>query len=132
MRFLNRPYIYLLSLLLLPSCKKLMEVKPDESLDVVGDDRVMNGYGNSGYPSMPEISCDDYSVTDEQYESFTLVNQQAIIWNKEITTGDEFPDWDLPYRTVFTANNVLATLEKIPSFNALSRWNSIRSAALYY
>jgi tetratricopeptide (TPR) repeat protein len=142
MRHFKHILIYVFSFLLLSSCKKLLQVKPDDSLSVpstlddcqalLDDDRVMNGFGNSGYPSMPQISCDDYYVTDEQYGSFTLVNQQAVTWNKQITTGDEFPDWDLPYRTVFTANNVLAILEKIPSFHEQPRWNRIKGAALYF
>lgn len=137
-------YIYFLLLCLLAclSCSKITDVKPDDTLKVpstlddcqalLDDDRVMNGYGSSGYPSMSVICADEYYLNDAEFDANSFVNRQAITWSPQLIMGDEFPDYDLPYRTVATANIVLTALEKIPPGTQPARWNSIYSSAHFF
>jgi len=93
---------------------------------------VMNGYGNYGYPSMPVISADEYNPTAGEFDSCSLVNQQAMTWSRSFDTGDEFPDWDLPYGTVASANNVLSALSNISQKGQSARWQGIANCAHWY
>jgi hypothetical protein len=138
----NTIRILALSLLLLGACKKFTDVNPDSNLkppttfkdceSILDNDWVMNGIGSSGYPYMPEVASDDYYATDEQYKKYSIAEQQVSIWAKKISTGDEFPDWDLPYRVVFYSNQVLETLSKIPSSSDPATWNSLKGRALFF
>jgi hypothetical protein len=138
----NTIRILALSLLLLGACKKFTDVNPDSNLkppttfkdceSILDNDWVMNGIGSSGYPYMPEVASDDYYATDEQYKKYSIAEQQVSIWAKKIATGDEFPDWDLPYRVVFYSNQVLETLSKIPSSSDPATWNSLKGRALFF
>lgn len=134
--------ILISSLLLLGSCKKFTEVNPNSDLkpptslkdceSILDNDWVMNGFGNSGYPYMLEVSSDDYYATNEQYKQYSIAEQQVSIWAKQISTGDESPDWDLPYRVVFYSNQVLETLSTIPSSIDPVTWNSLKGRALFF
>jgi hypothetical protein len=99
---------------------------------LLDDDRVINGYGNSGYPSLGETGSDDYTVSSMQYNAYSYIDQQATIWADQIHTTEEVNDWALPYRVVFTANVVLNTLDNINSEkDQLPTWKGIRGSALF-
>jgi len=138
-------YTFLLLSVFSFSCKKssFLNANPDQSLLVPGtlpdcqalldDDRVINGFGNSGYPSLGETGSDDYTVSPEQYGAYSAIDQQAVIWARTIYTSGEVNDWDLPYRVVYTANVVLTALDNInPGDNQLTTWKNIRGSALFY
>lgn len=145
MRISNYLYLLLLLSVIPLSCKKsdFLNTKPDDSLvlpttlqacqALLDNDWVMNGFGNSGFPCLPEISCDDYYVSKDQTGRYSDMDRLAMIWARQIYTNGEVNDWDLPYRTVFTANNVLIALSQIShAGNDLSTWNSIRGSALFF
>jgi hypothetical protein len=134
--------IFALIFLVFASCKKFIDAKPNNSLKVpvtladcqalLDDDRVMNGFGNSGYPYMPVVGSDDYYATGDQYSAYSPTDQQAVIWAREIPTGDEFPDWDLPYRVVFTSNQVLETISKLSPDDQPATWKNIKGSAHFF
>jgi len=136
-------YTCIILLLFISSCKKsFLDAKPDDALVVpstlqdcqalLDDDKVMNGFGAGGYPCMPEIESDDYYVTSDQYDMYSPTDKQAAIWAPNIPTDNEFPDWDFPYRVIFTANNVLETVERITGGHPSPASNCIKGSAYYY
>ncbi|HWK03180.1 MAG TPA: RagB/SusD family nutrient uptake outer membrane protein [Puia sp.] len=116
---------FLIVLFLAVSCQKssFLTANPDSSLMVpttlqnyqalLDDDRVINGYGNSGYPSLGETGSDDYTVSAGQYKTYSVIDQRAAIWAAQIYTGQAVNDWDLPYRTVASCNIVLDGLKAL-------------------
>ncbi|HTI12660.1 MAG TPA: RagB/SusD family nutrient uptake outer membrane protein [Puia sp.] len=137
-------YSFLFLFLFWCSCNKItfLNTKPNTSLHVpstpqdcqalLDDDWVMNGYGNSGYPYLPELSGDDLYLEDADYNKSALVDQETYIWRQQIDMGDALSDWDLPYKAVATSNTVLAILGKIPSSYQTATWNGLKGSALFY
>ena len=140
-----------LLLLLLPliclvngGCKKsaFLDAIPDQSQVVpssiadcqalMDNDEVMNGFGSSGYPSLGEIGSDDYYASKAQYNLYAPTDQNAAIWATTIYSGTgDAVDWDLPYRVVFYANEVmqeLGTLAQTPA----AGWNNAEGSAFFY
>lgn len=81
---------------------------------------------------MPEIGSDDYYIDSSQYNMYSSASQQAAIWARNIPTGDEFPDWDLPYRVILTTNGILETLPVTTARSLLSALNSVRGASFFF
>jgi tetratricopeptide (TPR) repeat protein len=139
--------VLLLSLLCIFSfaCRKsaFLNSRPDLSLIVpstiadcqqlLDDDVVMNGYGNAGYPSLGVTGCDDYYVSSSQYAGYSVADQRAAVWASDIYAGGEVNDWDLPYRVVFYANEVIEVLSHIDSTGGQATgWNNAMGMALFY
>ena len=135
----------LLSPLCFANCSKsvFLNTKPDQSAIVpttiadcqalLDNEVVMNGYGNSGYASLGETGCDDYTVTSAQYAGYTPVDQHAVIWASQIYDGTTVNDWNLGYRVIFYANEALEVLKGItPSADQLDDWNLAEGMALFY
>jgi len=127
------------------SCKKsvFLAAKPDISLVVpatiddclalLNNDIVMNGYGNAGYPALPEQGSDDYYVTDQQYDTYSISDQQAVVWASQIYTDTAVNDWSLPYHTIFFANEVLEVLDKLhPSPAEMADFSKAKGSAHFY
>ena len=145
MKRLNLSYL-LLPVLIFFSCSKtssFLDARPDQSLIVpttitdcqqlLDNDLVMNGYGYAGYPSLGETGCDDYYVTSSQYAGYSSADQNAVIWAPHVYTGGEMNDWDLPYRVIFYANEVIEVLNTLhPSDGELADWNNARGMADFF
>ncbi|HEX9513937.1 MAG TPA: RagB/SusD family nutrient uptake outer membrane protein [Puia sp.] len=127
------------------SCKKsaFLDANPDQSQivpttvadcqELLDNDVVMNGYGNSGYPSLGETGCDDYTVSAAQYTGYTAADQHAVVWASGIYNGQTVSDWDLPYRVIFYSNEVLDVLSGItPPSSPSADWNQAKGIALFY
>lgn len=125
-------------------CKKsaFLDTDPDQSQVVpsgiadcqslLDNDQVMNGFGSSGYPSLGEIGSDDYYVSSAQYKRYALTDQHAAIWAAGIYSGaGDVVDWDLPYRVVFYANEVLQELGDL-SRTPAADWNNAEGSAFFY
>ena len=138
-------------LLLLPafyyvSCRKssFLDTKPNQALVVptsitdcqalLDNDEVMNGFGNSGYPSLGETGSDDYYTSNALYAYYDQTDQNACIWAQQVYgSGTEVEDWDLPYRTVFYSNEVLQVLATItPTSDQQAAWNMAKGSALFF
>jgi len=127
---------------LIVACKKskFLSTPPNSSLITVSsisdcqalldNDEVMNGYGNSGYPSLGEVGCDDYYVSNSQYNLYSNPIQQAVTWSKAFSYNTD-PDWDLPYRTILYSNAALAELNILDK-KPLSAWNNAYASALFF
>lgn len=82
-------------------------------------------------PGLSEISADNiYLAPDSIISLMNPVLRNAYLWNADIFQGQELAgDWFQPYRQVYYANSVLASLSKI-SGDAI-RLNQIKGAALF-
>ena len=82
-------------------------------------------------PGLPEISADNlYLAPDSVIQLMNPVIRNAYLWNQEIFQGQEFKDeWFMPYRQVYYANSVIASLPKI-SGDAMIL-SQIKGAALF-
>lgn len=73
---------------------------------------------NSDYPSLPQLSCDDYYFVSKTYWESTrsAVERNSYIWDKDVYGGEAgILSWNGPYTTIFYANNVIESAEKIRS-----------------
>jgi len=85
--------------------------------------------------ALAQLSCDDYYYPTYQSWQATVSNTErnAYIWSKDIFGGEtNRQDWNLPYKGVFYANNILKALDdiEIDSSNVLA-WKSVRGWALF-
>lgn len=146
LRILITGISFILSLIL-GSCRKsnFLDKRPDQSqvvpqtLDdfqaMLDNDKIMNGAGGFGVtPALGDISCTDYFITDEDLINITPVPERNMYtWQKDIFSDAPVLDWNLPYRAVFYANNVLQGINEIDVTPQNQRQlNSIRGSALFY
>lgn len=85
-------------------------------------------------PILPELSSDNYYLTDNYWQSAISREHNAYIWAADIFGGKgNQPDWSMPYQAVLYSNIVLEALEAVgrTSENALW-WDNIKGSALYY
>lgn len=140
-----RPIKYLFFLFLpMVACKKgFLDTKPDQSISIptsiedcqrlMDNDIVMNGYGGAGYPSLGITGSDDFYVSTMQYSQYTLTDQHAVVWEKEIYGDPEVNDWDMPYRTILYANVALKALNELhPASGEQADWNKAAGSAYFF
>jgi hypothetical protein len=134
-------FLYLLMLFLLLSCRKeWLETKPQQSLvvpttleDLQGLlDNTSNVF-NLGQPFLGEVSCDDYYVTYDNWQSlYSPQEKNAYIWATDVYEGTLVTDWMLPYQQAFYSNYVLENIGNItPTVTTQSAWNNIKGTALF-
>jgi len=118
------------------SCKKLLDQKPDKSwatpsvledLSLTLDFTSLLNIGR--YPNFGQQSCDDYYLTNEDWESTTTDNlRNNYIWQKD---PGNIADWSSCFTNV--PNNVLYELEKFTySPSTANEWNRIKGSALFH
>jgi hypothetical protein len=132
----------ILSICFFASCNKITTVPPgsdgrginsaDDCQALLDDDRVMNGYGDGGYPATAITGSDEYYLTDSQYNGCSVVDREVMIWSPRIRMGAVFPDWDFPYRTVGQANEAIRWLEGSSSHTPPAKRNLANARAHFY
>lgn len=135
-------YFHLFILLvLLVSCKKdFLAVKSDKSLVIpstLPDFQALldkSSIMNSEYPTLGEISSDDYYLKDDSWNAFTYPPEKnGYIWAKDIYEGTVTSgDWNNMYQVVFYANNVLEGLDNMKNADDLKKYNEIKGSALFF
>lgn len=114
-------------------CEKFLDKKPDQKLATPStlDDleALLNNYEsiNPRFPVSGEIACDDYYVTDATFGRLDARYRNFYLWQKYDDIGG---DWGIPYRTIFTTNIILESLNDIHSSD-IERANRIRGSALF-
>ena len=104
----------------------------DDNQALLDNDVVMNGYG-AGYPYLGLVGSDDLYATDNQYYSYSPVEQQSYIWAANINTTGGLNDWSVSYRTVTTANQALTGLAAShPTTAQQGGWNRTEGGALFF
>lgn len=125
------------------SCKKdWLDAKPDKSLVVPSTlkdyqallDNSSNAF-NVDQPAFGEISSGDFYIQYSNWQSlFTYPEKNCYIWASDIFGGgQDYGDWNTPYKQVFYANVVLEGVEKIsPATFEQEAWNNLKGSALFY
>lgn len=131
-----KPLILLLCCIILFSCKKFLDAKPDKSLvipETVKDaENLLNDFYqfNIQHPNLARESDDNILLTDN---SFSILNERIranYIWRGDNNNESE---WIWQYRTIMTANIILEAYDKasIQPIDSM-RWNTVKGAALFY
>lgn len=127
------------------SCKKsdFLNKKPSTNINdpktlsdfrlLLDNANVMNSGGG-----LAQASADDHIVSYSTYQTATITERNAYIWNKDLYGGDTgITDWNVPYQAVFYANVVLEGLAKSDSASSadgqyLKGWALFARAFAFY
>jgi starch-binding outer membrane protein, SusD/RagB family len=133
--------LYPLMLFMLLSCRKeWLETKPDKSLVVPTTLEDLQGLldntsyvFNQGVPALGQISCDDYYVSFENWQSlYSNIERNAYTWATDLYEGNAVTDWMMPYQQIFYANYVLENIGNIiPGATTMAAWNNVKGTALF-
>ena len=130
-------------LLVLTGCRKensFLDAKPNQALAIpsslndlqllINDESVFNRY----YPSLGELSTDDYFIDASFWASGQGTEKNAYIWAKLLYPPNSgVGDWTFPYVQVYNANTILEYLSKVPVSTAQqSQYNNIKGSALFF
>lgn len=125
--------LLLVMLLAMPACKKYLEAKPDQKIttpSTIDDlEGMLDNYSalNTHYPSASEVSADNFYLTDADYASLVERQRNFYLWQKYDDIGG---DYTAPYNSIFYANIMLETLDKLPGSDP-AKMNEIRGSALF-
>lgn len=133
---LCRNYTVLLLCLMLVSCKKYLEQKPDKQMAVaatLADVRaLLDNYSafNSNYPSLGDRSDDNFYLDDTRFNSLNIDNRNNYIWADNAVNDYE---WGSLYQKILNATAALETLEAIERapVNA-DLWDELKGTALFH
>lgn len=110
-------YIPLIALFGL-GCSDFLELKPDQKMAVPHTlehaDLLLNDYTtlNTNYPSLGEVSADDYYLNDADWNGLTQEDERSTYtWSSQIITMTT--QWQNPYKAVYLSNQVLEILGKV-------------------
>ncbi len=127
--------VLMLMAILTSSCKKYLDEKPDQKIATPTTLSDLEGiidyyFGmNARYPAAPEVSADNYYLTDAGWGGASELHRNYYTWQKcdLIKT-----DWSHPYNSIFYCNVVLESLDDfiIPGSD-LPRANQLRGMALF-
>lgn len=108
---------YLPVVLCMISCSEYLDLKPDRKLVVpatLADAQALlnnTGFLNRSEEAMPEMSADNYYLTNDVFNSLDEESQLIYTWDKEASPGGA--GWSGYYRIVLYANQVLETIKDI-------------------
>ncbi|RZJ91946.1 MAG: RagB/SusD family nutrient uptake outer membrane protein [Chryseobacterium sp.] len=129
-------------LLVFLGCKKTLEEKSNQSLVIpttIEDAQAILDYNsilNENEPGSAEISADDYYLTDSDWSSLIIEQDQNTYKWKEndlFRLGTLGNDWGRCYSAVYYCNTVLDALRKIDKTPSNSTaWNNVLGQALVF
>jgi len=131
-------WLLLTVLLLVTSCKKYLDKKPDQSLAIPSKlsdlQAILDDQKGNFSPGYLELITDNYYVTSAIWNASGNIDQRLnYVWDKSASISVDQYVWMNPYSTIYEANFVLDLLPEMdikPSEVAVS--NSIQGAALFY
>lgn len=131
--------IILLALLLnlsLGSCKKYLDLKPDQSYYIPSSltdcQALLDNYSkmNASYPNDGEVATDHYYLTDATWSTLTSnEDKENYIWSAQARHITD--SWSFPYAVIFNSNLVLGVLNKITPASG-NEYNAIKGSALFF
>ncbi len=134
-----KKYCIFLSIIIISSCSKFLEEKPNKSLVIPSKVRDLqalldnNSIMNSYAATSGEAASDNYYVTDVIYNALSKnTEKQAYIWQDDIFT--DYPnDWARIYDVVNASNIVLDEIDNIEDITATNfDRNFAKGAALFF
>lgn len=131
--------IILLSAVALTSCEKYLDLKPDKSLVIASELKdlraVLDHTSNMNFitTGVGESASDNIFVTDTDWAGLDLGMQNLYIWGDEILYDRVSDPWLSHYKSIYFANYVLETVDRLSVSEAdLAERDEIRGAALFY
>ncbi len=128
----------LLLILLVSSCKKYLDKKPDntlavptklEDLQAILDFSLYMNIQQS--PCFGEASADDYFLPDDRYYALPVEQQGIYTWNRAEYKFQN--DWSKAYAPVYNANFCLDQLANIPlNTTNETAWKNVKGSALFF
>ena len=137
MKLLCQIGLALLLMVLMASCKKYLDKKPDHSMNVPATlsdlQMILDNYGimNTSFPNSTEVLADNYYLTTGDWSSIANTTlRNYYIWQKDDQSGTE---WTAAYRTIFYSNVVLDALEDLGENNVnKTHLYEVKGAALFF
>lgn len=119
------------------SCEEYLSAKPDKKMaepSTIEDCEALldnTADMNMSFPAAGESASDNYYLTSGNWESLTTQEDRL---NYHWDPGHTVPlnQWQLPYKTVMQANQVLEVLDKLDSASDPDRYNRVRGSALFF
>lgn len=139
-KILINAFISIALLVGLFSCNKdaFLDKKPNSNLIVPTTlenfQQLLDNFEMNYAPYLGEASSDNYYLLDyTSWQALPAHERNSFIWGADIFEGLGMqPDWNLPYKQVFTANVVLEGLEKVkPSSANQQQLNNTKGWALF-
>jgi starch-binding outer membrane protein, SusD/RagB family len=133
-------FVFLLGIMVILStgCTKFLDKKSNSNLVVPSTLKDLqslldeSGIMNLATPSFGESLSDDYYLTQEMYNTFSVQEQSKYRWSVQPYNFEN--DWSLGYSPVYNANLCLEVLEDIDSTAAsnAAAWKNVKGSALFY
>jgi len=131
-------YYIILIAIMLCSCKKFLDEKPNQRLAVpstLKDYQAMLDVSfrmNTSDPFLGEASADNYFLKTGDWQGMPAWDRNIYIWEKEIDSRHP-NDWSTTYDMVYYANLALEGVQEIER-TALNeaQWNNVKGSALLY
>lgn len=121
----------------LPSCKKYLEVQPDNSITTpktLSDLQALLDNSDKmnlqRTPNLSEASADDYFLPTDQYDNIEVEQQRIYTWKLKDYLFQN--DWSIAYEPIFITNLCLEQLQELPASANVSTLNQIKGAALFF
>jgi hypothetical protein len=126
------PYFLMSLLLVLVSCQKYLDSKPDKSLEVpstAADYQALmdNSSLNVDYPYGADIGSDDYFVSYTDWSTFSQQGRNDYVWDAQSTND---MDWNYGYGNILYCNVVLNGIDQ--STGAIDVKNNAKGSAYFF
>lgn len=127
----------MIGLLLVMSCDKFLDEKPDQKMTIPNNltdcDALLDNYSemNTMFPVSGETASDDLYLSDPTWMSLSIVSQRdTYIWENDVNVA--YDEWQGPYKVVLIANQVLEVLKTIDNRLDSDKFNRIKGTALFF
>jgi len=129
----------LMGALVLPSCKKWLDAKPDkklvvpsavEDLQALLDNTDIMSFSS---PAISEMTTDDYWLMDGDLAALSPQENAVYTWKNDIYFNGFPNDWSNAYNPIYFANICLEEIGKISkTAQNENAWNNVKGSALLY
>jgi tetratricopeptide (TPR) repeat protein len=132
----NISLILLLMAITNASCKKQLDVKSSSALEVpvsLADFQALMDNNNVMtflWPFAGIAGGDEGIVSTANWQSATLTQRNAYIWDPNVFNDNPRNDWSLPYTAIFYTNVVLEGVQK--NGQGTADWNNIQGQAAFF
>ena len=124
------------------SCEKdWLEAKPDQSFVIIKQiSEAQSLLDNTSLMNENETSLldeggvDYYYITESRYNTRSQHQKNFYTWasTDDFYAGTSAVDWENPYKRIFIANTVLASIDRVDKGAAIQAWNNVKGSALFF
>jgi tetratricopeptide (TPR) repeat protein len=134
MKYLMRLFLLIAICSTILSCKKYLDIKPDTALSTLSTvaevQLFLDNYQalNIKFTKVVEAGADTYNLSDVNWNSATVYDRAAYVWQKTEAIGD----WQDSYNVIFFANTALDELNKINGAKEQAGYDGVKGSALFF